>query len=55
MRRTVVRSSKDYGLSNQESGTSETCDLRIDSRKNFLSIHAHEHTKSRQFWQHIVD
>jgi hypothetical protein len=55
MRRTVVWSSRDYGLSNKESGTSETRDLRIDCRKNFLSIHAHEHTKSRQFSQHIVD
>jgi hypothetical protein len=24
---------------------SETRDLRIDNRQNFLSIHAHEHTK----------
>jgi hypothetical protein len=55
MRRTVVWSSKDDGLGNKESGTSETCDLSIDSCKNFLSIHAHEHTKSRQFSQHIVD
>jgi hypothetical protein len=53
--RTVVWSSRDNGLGNQESGTSETRDLRIDCRKNFLSIHAHEHTKSRQFSQHIVD
>jgi hypothetical protein len=49
MRRTVVWSSRDDGLGNQESGTSETRDLRIDSRKNLLSIHAHEHTKSQQF------
>ena len=49
MRRTVVWSSRDYGLGNQESGTPETRDLRIDCRKNFLSIHAHEHTKSRLF------
>jgi hypothetical protein len=55
MRRTVVWSSRDYGLSNKESGTSETRDLRIECRKNFLSIHAHEHTKSRHFSQHIVD
>jgi hypothetical protein len=39
MRRTVVWSSRDDGLANQESGTSETRDLRIDSRKHFLSIH----------------
>lgn len=49
MRRTVVWSSKNDGLGNKESGTSETRDFRIDSRKNFLSIHAHEDTKSRQF------
>ena len=39
MRRMVVWSSRDDGLGNQESGTSETRDLRIDSRKHFLSIH----------------
>jgi hypothetical protein len=27
----------------------ETRHLRIDGRENFLSIHAHEHTKSGQF------
>jgi hypothetical protein len=47
IRRTVVWSSRDDGLGNQESGTSETRDLRIDSRQNFLSIHAHGHIKSR--------
>jgi hypothetical protein len=54
-RKAVVWSSSDDGLGNQESGMSETRDLRIDCRKNFLSIHAHEHTKSRQFSQHNVD
>jgi hypothetical protein len=39
MRRTVVWSSRDDGLGNQESGASETSDLRIDRRKHFLSIH----------------
>ena len=47
--RTVDWSSRDDGLCNQESGMSETRDLRIDNRQNFLSIHAHEHTKSRHF------
>jgi hypothetical protein len=48
MRRTVVWSSRGDGLGNQESGTSETRDLLIDCGNNFLSIHAHEHTKPRQ-------
>jgi hypothetical protein len=47
MRRTVVWSLRGNGLRNEESGTPETRDLRIDSPKHFLSVHAHEHTKSR--------
>jgi hypothetical protein len=47
--RAVVWWSTDYGLRNQESGLSETGDLRINDCKHFLSIHAHEHTKSRLF------
>lgn len=49
MRRAVVSPSGGDGLGNQKSRTSEARDFRIDSRKNFLSIHAHEHTKLRQF------